>query len=145
MHRKILEDATLEQTKEFIDRSLRKVKFVDEEMYEDLEHELYVDVYGYHFNAWLLKCALDKMTNEDGTKGGHWTLEETNSVARQHGVEFIHCNEYDWNYVMNMMYSDYYGSVSNETSTYVKLAKKFLQDKDAPEGKALKYYLAMCD
>lgn len=38
-----------------------------------------------------------------------------------------------------------YGSVSNETSAYVKLAKKFLQDKDAPEGKALKYYLAMCD
>lgn len=145
MHRKILEDATLEQTKEFIDRSLRKVKFVDEEMYEDLEHELYVDVYGYHFNAWLLKCALEGMTNEDGTKGGHWTLEETNSVARQNGIEFIHCNEYDWNYVMNMIYSDFYGSVSNETSTYVKLAKKFLQDKDAPEGKALKYYLAMCD
>ena len=74
---------------------------------------------------------------------GHWTLEETNSVARQHGIEFIHCNQYDWNYVMNMIYSDYYGSVSNETSVYVKLAKKFLQDKDAPEGKALKYYLAM--
>jgi hypothetical protein len=26
---------------------------------------------------------------------------------------------------------------------YVKMAKKFLEDKDAPEGKALKYYLAM--
>ena len=145
MHRKILEDATLEHTKEFIDRALRKVKVFDEEMYEELEHELYTDVYGHHFNAWLLKCALENMTNEDGSKGGHWTLEETNSVARQHGIEFIHYNQYDFNYVMNMIYSDYYGSVSNETSAYVKLAKKFLQDKDAPEGKALKYYLAMCE
>ena len=145
MHRKILEDATLEQTKEFIDRSLRKVKFVDEEMYEDLEHELYVDVYGYHFNEWFLKSALEKMSNEDGTKGGHWTLEETNSVAKQYNIEFKSFNEYDWNYVMNMVYSDYYGTVSNETSAYVKLAKKFLQDKDAPEGKALKYYLVMCE
>ena len=145
MHRKILQDATLEQTKEFLDRSLRKVKLVDEEMYKDLEHELYIDVYGYHFNAWLLKCALENMTNEDGTKGEHWNLEDTNSVAKQYGIEFTHFNEYDWNYVMNMIYSDFYGSVSNETSAYVKLAKKFLQDKDAPEGKALKYYLAMCE
>ena len=44
---------------------------------------------------------------------------------------------------MNMIYSDYYGAVSNDVSTYVKLAKKFLMDKDAKEGKALCYYLAM--
>ena len=44
---------------------------------------------------------------------------------------------------MNMIYSDYYGSVPNETSVYVKMARKFLEDKDAEYGKALKYYLAM--
>jgi len=42
-----------------------------------------------------------------------------------------------------MLYSDYYGSVPNDVSMYAKMAKKFLEDKDAPEGKALKYYLAM--
>ena len=143
MHKKILEDVTLEQLKKFVNHSLCELKLKDYEMYEELELELYTEVYGFHFNEWMLKCALENMHNEDETKGGHWTLEETNSVARQHGIEFIHCNQYDWNYVMNMIYSDYYGSVSNETSAYVKLAKKFLQDKDAPEGKALKYYLAM--
>ena len=30
-----------------------------------------------------------------------------------------------------------------ETSTYVKMAKKFLDDKDAREGKALRYYLSI--
>ena len=143
MHKKILEEISLEQLKKFVDWSLCELKYKDYEMYEELEHELYITVYGHHFNEWELKKALEHMENEDGTVGGHWTLEETNSVARQHGIEFVHMNQYDFNYVMNMMYSDFYGSVPNETSSYVKLAKKFLQDKDAPDGKALKYYLAM--
>lgn len=46
---------------------------------------------------------------------------------------------------MNMIYSDYFGSVPNDTSVYSKMAYKFLEDKDAPEGKALHYYLAMKD
>lgn len=44
---------------------------------------------------------------------------------------------------MNMIYSDYYGAVSNDIGIYIRLAKKFLEDKDAKEGKALCYYLAM--
>lgn len=44
---------------------------------------------------------------------------------------------------MNMVYSDYYGAVSNDTSAYVRLAKKFIMDKDAKNGKALTHYLAM--
>lgn len=145
MHTKIIKDAKLEHLVNFINRSFSKLKYIDEEMYEELEYELYKEVYGCHFNEWKLKCALENMHNEDGTKGGHWTVEETNSVARQHGVEFEHFNEYDWNYVMNMIYSDFYGAVPNETSSYVKLAKKFIHDKDAPKGKALKYYIAMDD
>lgn len=44
---------------------------------------------------------------------------------------------------MNMVYSDYYGAIPNDTATYFKLAKKFIDDKDAKQGKALSYYLAM--
>lgn len=77
------------------------------------------------------------------TKGPHWTLEQTNSVARSNGIDFDTFNEYDWNYVMNMMYSDYYGAVSNDTNMYAKLSKKFLEDKDAKNGKAFCYYMAM--
>ena len=143
MHKKILEDASHEQLKKFIDEALCEVKYKDYEMYEELELDLYADVYGCHFNEWMLKKAYEHFDNEDGTHGAHWSVEETNSVARQYGIDFVHYNQYDFNYVMNMIYSDYYGSVSNETSVYVKLAKKFLQDKDAPEGKAFKYYLAM--
>ena len=44
---------------------------------------------------------------------------------------------------MNMVYSDYYGSIPNDPVAYAKVAKKFIEDKDAPEGKALRYYSAM--
>ncbi len=33
--------------------------------------------------------------------------------------------------------------ILNVNRFYFKKAKKFLDDKDAPDGKALKYYLAM--
>lgn len=85
------------------------------------------------------------MINEDGTKGAHWTVEETTLVAKQSGITFDNFNEYDWNYVMNMIYSDYYGAIPNEVSSYVKLAKKFIMDKDADKGKALKYYISFKD
>lgn len=143
MHRLILKSANEEQLKKFIDESLCELKYKDEEMYEELEEKLYRTVYGCHFNSWLLEKALSKMVNEDGTSGGHWSLEQTTSVAKNNEIEFESFNEYDWCYVMNMLYSDYYGSVPNEVTVYAKMSKKFLDDKDAKEGKAYRYWLAM--
>jgi hypothetical protein len=143
MHRKILEDATHEQLKYFLLDTFDDLKKVDREMYEELEEDLYKEVYGCHFNKWLLEKALSKMQNEDGTIGGHWTLEQTNSVAKSNGISFDYFNEYDWNYVMNMIYSDYYGAIPDDLNYYVKLSKKFLDDKDAGRGKAYHYYMAI--
>lgn len=143
MHKKILEDANLEQLKCFVDYAIKEAKSYDEHLYEAMEMVLYRKVYGYHFCNWMLVKALQGMVNEDGTHGGHWTVADTTSVARQFGINFTDFNEYDWNYVMNMIYSDYFGSVPDETSSYVKLAEKFINDKDAGPGKAFKYYVAM--
>lgn len=143
MHTKILEDATLEQLKCFIDYAIKEVKAYDEHLYESFEMCLYKKVYGYHFSPWMLSKALQAMENEDGTHGAHWSVEETTNVANQYGLNFTTFNEYDWNYVMNMIYSDYYGSIPNDVSNYYKLASKFINDKDADPGKAFKYYIAM--
>ena len=143
MHSKMLKEATPEQLHKFAEHALDEVKASDKELYFKLEMELYREIYGDHFNPWLLEKALSKMVNEDGTTGGHWTVDQTTMVARSNGIEFKKFNEYDWNYVMNMIYSDYYGSVPNETSVYVKMARKFIEDKDSEEGKAIRYYFAM--
>lgn len=143
MHKKILKDATLEQLQCFVDYAIKEAKSYDDHLYEAMEMILYKKVYGYHFCDWMLDKALQGMENEDGTRGGHWSVADTNLVAKQFGISFTDFNEYDWNYVMNMIYSDYYGTVTNDISAYVKLAHKFITDKDAGPGKAFRYYIAM--
>jgi hypothetical protein len=143
MHRKILKDLTDEQLRDFADETIMMIKETNKELYDKLEIHLYKMAYGCHFNEWMLEKATSSMVNEDGTVGAHWSLEQTNSVAKSSGIIFDKFNQYDWNYAMNMIYSDYYGAVTNDTSSYVKLAKRFLDDKDAQKGKALNYYLAM--
>ena len=143
MHKYLIEAANPTQLKNFVDNALSMLKETSPDTYNTLENYLYKEIYGKHFNEWLLKQAVSKMKNEDGSTGGHWTLEQTTAVAKSSGIEFSRFNEYDWNYVMNMIYSDYYGAVANDTSSYVRLAIKFLEDKDAKEGKAYCYYMAM--
>lgn len=143
MHKTLIKMASPEQLKEFVDDALSMLKETNPKTYNELELYLYKEIYGNHFNEWMLQEATKAMINEDGTTGPHWTVEQTSSVAKSSGITFDSFNEYDWNYVMNMVYSDYYGAVSNDTTAYAKLAKKFLMDKDAKKGKAFCYYLAM--
>ena len=85
--------------------------------------------------AWLLY-----MENEDGTKGPHWSLEETNSFRP------AEVSEYCWECAMNMMYSDYYSVAIafgvNAPEFYADMARAFLFDKDAksPRDKISAYY-----
>lgn len=91
------------------------------------------------FTRETAEYAVSKMKNEDGTEGGHWDYDTTTSVMKSKGYDFHPC---DWYYVLNMVYSDYF-SKDQPDDYYFKLAYDFLKDKDAPVGKAKKYFLAM--
>lgn len=91
------------------------------------------------FTKETAEYAVSKMKNEDGTEGGHWDYDTTTSVLKSKGYDFNPC---DWYYVLNMVYSDYF-SKDQPDEYYFKLAYDFLKDKDAPVGKAKKYFLAM--
>ena len=145
MHKNLIKIASEEQLRDFVDDAMSMIKETHEDLYDDLELYLYKEIYGCHFCDWMLEKATSKMINEDGSMGAHWTLEQTTSVAKSLGIVFSSFNEYDWNYVMNMIYSDYYGAVNNDATVYGKMARKFLEDRDAKEGKALRYYLAMSE
>lgn len=87
-----------------------------------------------------------KMQNADGTTGPHWTLEQTQDVAKQRGVT---CDKNDFWAAMNMMYSDY-GKVAkmysvDNTNFYADMAAAFLQDKDAVDGKLVEYWVNIVD
>lgn len=79
--------------------------------------------HGPHFNEEHARKAVSKMENEDGTRGPHWSIEETTTLANQYGVSLGNrFNRYDWFVALNMVYSDYYkviiNIVRNQYNTY---------------------------
>lgn len=105
--------------------------------------EIYERDHGLHFSERLYDYAVSCMENEDGTRGAHWSVDDVAGYAKAKGYSLVRCNEYDLAYVMNMIYSDYKGAISDTTEAYFRLARAFLEDKDAPEGKAYLYWKAM--
>lgn len=82
-----------------------------------------------------------EMKNDDGSIGGHWTLDQTNVVAKELGC---YHDERDWNVAMNMMYSDY-SKVADKFGVNVPvffgmMADAFLKDVDSKKNKLKIYY-----
>lgn len=132
----------IEKMMEDFDIVMDIIKVEHPERYRDIKTNLYILVNGYHFDEDTLNDIYEDMVNDDGSRVPKWSVEETNSVARSNGISFRDFNEYDWNYAMNMIYSDYCEVLGDNVTSYVRMAHKFLNDKDAPDGKALRY--AMC-
>lgn len=67
-------------------------------MRERLKIERHEAMYGPHFNEECALKAVSKMENEDGSRGEHWSLEETTSIANQYGINLKgeKYNKYDW-------------------------------------------------
>lgn len=71
--------------------------------------------------------AVSKMENEDGSRGPHWSIEETTALASQHGISLSNrFNRYDWYVALNMIYSDFYKvivSISNSNTPPTSTSK----------------------
>ncbi len=83
-----------------------------------------------------------KMENEDGTRGPHWTMDQTTKVMEQRGIKDDPAKIYA---VLNMMYSDYCEVAKklnvNNMDFYAGLTQAFLKDKDAgAQDKLAAYY-----
>lgn len=121
-------------------------------MHRIIRTKAYEAKHGPHFNEEHARKAVSKMENEDGSRGQHWSLEETSALANQYGIRFDgKFNKYDWYVALNMVYSDYYKVIvnmtgSNNSKYFVELAKAWINDKDIDEGKMWYYYIyVMCD
>ena len=81
-------------------------------------------------------------TNEDGSRGPHWTMEQTKQIQAQ---KHIDCDPIEFNAAMNMIYSDYYKvakkhGVGSNIDFYADMAKAFIDDKDARPDKMGRYF-----
>lgn len=119
----------------------------------ELAANMYEAINGPHFDEEHARYAVEGMENEDGSKGPHWTVEETTAVANQMGINLRSekHNKWDWYVAMNMIYSDFYKAVvamtgGTNTKHFAELAKAWICDKDISEGKMWHYYVyIMCD
>lgn len=82
------------------------------------------------------------MKNEDGARGGHWTLEEVEKLLKKNGSK---CDPVEMWAAMNALYSDLakvngkHGMTSADY--YMELAEAFFfGDKDAVDDKLWEYY-----
>lgn len=96
---------------------------------------------GMEFTPEIAKEWIQKLRNEDGTKGEHWSMEQVKKLMTQRGVEYNTAEVYA---IMNVLYSDYckvfkkYGF--NSPEAYFDLALAWLNDTDAVDDKAMMYY-----
>lgn len=84
---------------------------------------------------------MEGLHNEDGTKGPHWTMDQVKQVMSQRGIKG---DVMEYWVILNSLYSDYCGVLkkhgANNMDVYTDLAKAWIDDKDAMEGKAARYF-----
>ena len=84
---------------------------------------------------------MENLQNEDGSKGPHWTIDQTTQVMKKKGIS---CDPLEFWVAMNAMYSDYSKVAQkynvNNVDYYADLAKAWLYDSDAVKNKAAAYY-----
>ena len=104
----------------------------DDHNKKHIYHRMHRLAHGNHLSRDMADEWVAGMTNKDGTIGPHWSYEQTSAYADN-------CDKNDFYAVLNMMWSDYYNPTLSQTQ-YIALAKDFLNDKDAPEDKVVRYY-----
>ena len=124
-------------------------------------YEPYDDRHGHGQNTKLklpkedMKRWAENLENEDGTDGPHFEKRMLRERIKHMGHELEGYTEDDLCMAANMLYSDYCEVLhpyisrepEKEADFYLKMAKAFLEDKDAPDGSAklAMYYFCIAD
>lgn len=130
----IVKHGTTEQMEGLRDLLIQLVNESDSQA--TYEYCIHILAHGNHLSEEIARHWVDCMENGDGTKGPHWSAEQTSQVLRDKNYKF---NTWDWYAALNMVYSDYYNS-KFDTPTYIELARQWLDDKDMPKDKIVRYY-----
>ena len=111
---------------------------------KDADHSHEMDHSKHELSIDDAKTWVAGMSNEDGSYGARWTMEQTKQVQEQRGID---CDPMHFWVTMNMMYSDYCAAAKkfgvDNPDFYAEMAKAFLHDKDAAPGKLANYYHAI--
>lgn len=102
----------------------------------------YLSNYGWHFSKKMCEFAAEHMKDKSGEKITPYDKEKIDSLLKQYGIELKNNKGYDAVYVCNMAMADYYGSSIPNQQYLAMFVKDYIDDKDAPEGKAFGRFYA---
>lgn len=114
------------------DMLLDSIKESEPGFYKHAESVLYEAYYGKKLIKELAEMKIHNMKPH----GMKWSLEQTNQVMSQHGLNY---ENVDFWFVMNLMYNKYQPMFDEEVEKYVEFSKIFLDDENAKEGKVYIY------
>lgn len=129
----------MERVADMVDRLYE----IESEKWEAHRERAESAVLGWHFSKEGAEKAVAAMRNADGTTGQYWSMSDVEEVVRTMNIDLNACNYnlYDVYYTMNMKRSDYY-EPDKAPQAYVKETFQMLNDKDAPEGIAKRFWYA---
>lgn len=138
MIEKIIDNGNLDDMQtlsELLEDTMEIIKDYDEKCYEEFEMKLYKMAYGNHLNKSMAQDIVNKMR----PYGMRWSIEETESMQRQRGIEDI--PKADFFVVINSAYNDYKDIFGEDLEGYIRFTIDFIKDEDAKEGKVFKYFV----
>ena len=125
----------MEELSEILEDLMYIVKDYDEDCYKKYKMKLYGMAYNYKFTKEMAEEIVENMK----PRAEIWDYETTISVKNQYGLDNI--NQEDFYLVINSLGNDYADVISiEEVDTYVKMAKAWIEDKDAKENKTWIYF-----
>lgn len=136
------------------DRGSMPFQVEGEIQYDEEDYDYEDSDYGHMEKMRLTKRDMQMwkkhMENADGTKGEHFEMQQIMAAAEKLGIRFKEYDEKELCIATNMLYSDYCEALKalvpkdKEDIIYVKMAKAFLEDEDAPEGSEKLYLYFKC-
>lgn len=116
---------------DFVVSSIEGMKHDNKKAYWQAKLGIHECIFDSHFNEHLAKKAVSKMKNVDGTTGEYWTLEQIETLIKNHKLDY---NCYDFYYLMNMLYSDFEGVLGDNADLYLKMAQMQMKGRYSGYG-----------
>lgn len=104
----------------------------------------YLSNYGWHFTRKMCDFATSKMV-KDGKRLNVLEKSKVDTILKNAGITLENNQLYDYVYVANMAYADFYGSSIVNDSQLAKYIKDVIEDEDGYDGLVFnRWYADMC-
>lgn len=93
----------------------------------------YLSNYGWHFTRKMCDFAVSKMI-KDGARLNALSKDKVDTILKNAGITLQNNQLYDYVYVANMAYADFYGSSIVNDTQLAKYIKDVIEDEDGYDG-----------